>query len=61
MHLLDQAGDDYDRHLSLELDEDILDLHGGHGVYGDGKSIEAEDLRLVRQGSGNRQSLLLAS
>ena len=41
--------------------EHILDAHGGDRVDGDGELVQAENLRLVRQGAGDGQALLLAA
>ena len=59
--LLGEVGHQDDGHVLAQFLEHILDAHGGDRIDGDGELVEAEDLRLVREGAGDGQALLLAA
>jgi hypothetical protein len=55
----EQVGDQDDGDLLAQLLEHVLDAHGGDRIDGDGELVQAQDVRLVRQGRGDGQPLLL--
>jgi hypothetical protein len=59
--LLEVVGDDHDRHLLTQLDDQILD-HGGRArIERRAGLVEQQDLRLRGQRARDAQTLLLAS
>ena len=60
--LLHEVGDKHDRHLrACSVLQHVLDAHRRHRVDGDGELVEEQQVGFLRQGTGDRQTLLLTA
>ena len=57
--LLHEVRHQHDRHFLPQLQQDVFDLHRRNRIDGDRELVQAEDLRAVGKGAGQRQPLLL--
>jgi hypothetical protein len=59
--LLHQIGDQENRHFLAQLLENVLDAHRGNRIDSDRELVEHQQIRFLRQRSGDRQALLLTT
>ncbi len=58
--LLHQVGDQDDAQFRPEVLEHVLDPHGGHWIHGDGELVQEQQVRVLGEGPGDGEPLLLA-
>src|ERR1044071_5089096 len=59
--LLQVVGDDDDRELALQLEEQLLDLLRRDGIEGADRLVEQQHFRIVGERPSNTQTLLLST